>query len=39
MHTPLLSIHVFNVDVIANDYEHDKDFIPDILTDAELSTG
>jgi len=39
IHTPLPSARFFNLDPYAKDCMHDKDFIPDLLTDESPSTG
>jgi len=39
IHTPLLSRQFFNFGPYAKDRMRDKDFIPDLLTDAGSSTG
>jgi len=39
VHTPLPCARLFNLDWYAKDRMHDKDFIPDLLTDEGPSTG
>ena len=37
--TPLPNAEFFNFDANAKDSKHDKDFIPDLLTDERTSTA
>jgi len=39
IYTPLPSVQFFNHDAYAKDCKCDKDFVPDLLTDEETSTG
>jgi len=39
IHIPLPRAQCFNLDLDANERMRDKDFIPDLLTDASPSTG
>ena len=39
MYTPLPNAEIVNVNIYAKNSKHDNDYIPDLLTDAEPSTG
>jgi len=39
IHSPLLSPQFFNLDPFAKDGMRDRDYIPDLLTDNDLSRG